>query len=192
MRRSLLVLSVVVLLVACGSETAPSSTADGKKYVAAIMTSYRSSNARNAFTPTEARCITEAAVDAVGIDALKAAKVQPSDLESGSAFQTLGRKLSKSSVDKVSAAIVDAHCIDVGTVLLRSGAGDGAAFSQIGKAKVRCVFRRLGVPVAAQRAFADSLLGLPRSDAEFTASFRKEAVLLHALTKCKVDPSQIK
>ena len=192
MRRSLVVLFVVALLAACGSDTAPSSTTDGKKYVAAILTSYRSSNAKDAFTPAEARCITEAAVDAVGIDALHTAKVKPSELATGSAFQTLGKKLSKATIDSVSAAIVDAHCIDVGTVLLRSGAGDGAAFSQVSKAKVRCIFLRLGRPQAAQRAFADSLLGLPRSDAEFTASFRKEAVLLRALTRCKVNPSQIK
>jgi hypothetical protein len=192
MRRSSVLVFVMILFAACGGSTAPSSTAEGKRYVDAIMTSYRTSGAQHAFTTGDARCMADAAIDAVGTDALRAAKLGPTVLQTGSPFQVLGRKLPKSSVERIAAALVAARCVPVGTVLLRAGAGDDQAFSQVSRSKVRCIFQRLGAPEAAQRAFADSLLGLSRADAEFTASFRTKAVVLRALSACKVDPKQLK
>jgi hypothetical protein len=82
--------------------------------------------------------------------------------------------------------------LSVGEVLLKSGAARSKAFAAVAPAKVRCIFVTLGAPTAAQQAFADSLLALPRSDAEFTESFRNIPKTTKALAKCKVDPKQMR
>ena len=156
------------------------------------MKSYRASAAKKAITVSQACCISEAAIDAVGVDALQSAKVTPADLDHGSGFATLGKELSKDDVDGVATAIVDAKCLSVGEVLMKSGAAEAPAFAAVAPAKVRCIFITLGAPTAAQQAFADSLLGLPRADAEFSESFRNTPKTKKALAKCKVDPKLVR
>jgi uncharacterized protein YcfL len=81
MRRFLVVALVSVTLAACSSSgDAASSTTEGKKYVDALMKSYSASAAKKSITESEARCLSEATIDAAGIDALKTAKVMPADL----------------------------------------------------------------------------------------------------------------
>jgi hypothetical protein len=192
MRRALLVIVVVVVMAGCGgSDDAASSSPEGKKLVAALLTSYRSGSAKQAFTPSEARCIAEHAIDAAGTDAIDRSHVTPKDLNHGNSFPTLADKLPAGAVDDVSKAVAEAGCVDIGVVLLRSGVADDPAFARVAKAKVRCLFVTLGAPPAAHRAFADSLLGLPRGDREFNASFRDRATVLRALRRCHIDPTQI-
>lgn len=192
MRRVLVLLMLTGVLAACGSDGPASGTSEGRKYVDALMKSYRTGKAKNAFTESEARCIAENVIDTAGITVLKKAGVTPSNIDHGSAFAVLGSKLSSGQADTVTGALVEANCVNVGAILVKSGAGDSAAFSRVPKAKVRCIFAALGTPKAARQAFADSLLGLPRGDAEFKKSFQNQFNMMGALSKCKVDPSLLK
>lgn len=187
MRRFVVVILIALFAVACGSDGSASSTAEGKKYVDAMMKSYGSSAAKKAINESQARCISVATIDAAGVDGLKKAGITPEGLSHGSSFNTVGKKLPKNAIGKVATAIVNAKCVNVGEVLLKSGAEQSAAFAAIPKTKVRCIFLTLAAPAAAQQAFADSLLGLSRGDTEFTASFRNEARTKKVLKQCKVD-----
>jgi len=193
MRRFLVVVLAAAALTACsGSGDGASQTAEGKQYVDALMKSYETSAAKKSITASEARCISETAIDAVGVDALKQAKVTPADLDHGSGFATMGKKLAKDEVDQVATAIVGAKCVSVGQLLLKQGAAESPAFSAVAPAKVRCIMITLGAPEAAQQAFVDSLLGLARGNVEFTESFRNIPKTKKALTKCKVDPKLVR
>ena len=191
MRRVLVVAIVAIALVSCGADNAASSTAEGKKYVDALMTSYRSGRAKDALTEPEARCIVEHAIDSAGTDAIKKAGLSPKDLDHGSAFQTLGTKLSGPTAKKVARSIADAKCLNPGEAVLRA-IGNDPAFAKIPKAKGRCLFLTLGAPAAADRAFADSLLGLPSGDQEYKETFQNRATALKAAMRCKVDPALLK
>ncbi len=192
MRRLLVLVLVTTLLVACGSDGAASGTAAGKKYVDALMVSYRTGEAKNAFTPSQARCLSERVVDAVGTAGLKKVGLTPSDVDHGSSFKAIGSKLSKGDAKRVAAAIIDGACLNPGDALLKAGVGQNAAFVKFPKAKLTCLFRGLGRPRPARQAFADSLLGLPQGDAEFKTSFQDEKTFRKVAAKCQVDPALIK
>lgn len=189
MRRVLAALAVLVL-AACGSDTAASS-GEGKKYVDALMTSYRSGKAKKAFTESEARCIVEHTINAVGVAAFRKAGLAPKDLDHGAAFQVVGKRMPASQSKKIASGIAAAKCVNPGEVLVRTGIGDSSAFKQIAPNKVRCFFVGLGSTPAADRSFADSLLGLPGGDQEFKAVFQTLATARAAGSRCKIDPKVI-
>ncbi|MEP6624323.1 MAG: hypothetical protein ABJC79_07755 [Acidimicrobiia bacterium] len=187
MRRALALILVSVVAAACGSSgDAASQTTEGKKYVDALMKSYNASQAKKSITATEARCISEASIDELGVSTLKKAKTAPSDLDHGSGFATLAKNLSKSDVARASAAIVDANCLNPGEVLMRTGVAKAKAFAKIPEAKVRCIFVKLGTSSAARKAFADSLLGLAQGETEFSEAFRNKPKFLSAGADCGV------
>ena len=192
MRRLLVLVLVATVLAACGSDRAASDTVAGKKYVDALMVSYRTGQAKNAFTPSQAQCLSERVVDAAGTAGLKDVGLKPSDLDHGSSFKTIGSKLSKADAKKVATAIVDGDCVNPGDALLKAGVGRNRAFVKFPKPAVTCLFRTLGRPQAARRAFADSLLGLPQGDAEFTKSFQDQKTFRRTAATCKVDPALLK
>ncbi len=187
MRRLLAVILVSVVIAACGSSSdAASQTAEGKKYVDALMKSYNASQAKKSITEPEARCISEASIDELGVDTLKQAKTVPSDLDHGSGFATLAKNLSKADVARASTAIVDAKCLNPGEVLMRTGVAKAKAFVKIPEAKVRCIFVKLGAAGGARKAFADSLLGLAQGETEFAEAFRNKPKFLSAGADCGV------
>ncbi len=185
MRRVLAVILVSVVVAACGSSgDAASQTTEAKKYVDALMTSYNGSQARQTVLPAEAHCLAVAAIDSVGVAALKKADLAPADLDHGSGFPTLADALPQRDL---AAAMVDAKCLNPGQVLVRGGVAKTKAFAKIPEAKVRCIFVKLGAASGAQKAFADSLLGRPQGETEFSAAFRDKPNVLRAGAECKVD-----
>jgi hypothetical protein len=188
MRRLLAVLLVSVVFAACGSSgDAASKTTEGKKYVDALMKSYRGSAARHSIREPEARCLADAAIDAVGVTALKDAHIAPADLDHGSGFPTLADGVGKGDAAAATTAMIDANCLNPGQVLLRTGVAKAKAFAKIPAPKIRCIFVKLGAAPGARQAFVDSLLGRTEGDKEFTAAFRDKTKFLRAGTACKVD-----
>ena len=76
--RRFLVVAVVGVLAACGSSGGSSSSGSGA-YVDAAMKSYddASSSVKDTFSRSQARCLIQGIVDAVGVDKLKSHGVQP-------------------------------------------------------------------------------------------------------------------
>lgn len=189
MRRVLAALAVLVL-AACGSDTAASS-AEGKKYVDAMMASYRSGKATKAFTESEARCIVEHTVNSIGVSAFRNAGLTPKGLDHGAAFQVVGKRLPAAQSKKVAAGIAAGKCVNPGEVLLRTGIGDSTAFKRVPPAKLRCYLVKLGSTFGADRAFGDSLLALPGGDKKIRGVFLTPATTRAAGSKCKIDPKTI-
>lgn len=191
MRRVIAFFIVIALaglfLAACGSDGSASTTPEGKRYVAALMASYRASKAKQSLTESEARCLVERAVDTATVSAITRAGLTPKDLDHGSAFQAIGTKLTPARAKQVARALAEAQCLNPGLAVYRGVKGTPAVRA-IPDAKLRCIFVTLGEPAAADRAFADSLLGLPAGDREFRDTFQRRGPAVNAAKRCKVDP----
>jgi hypothetical protein len=182
---------VTVALAACGSsDPAPSKTSAGKRYVDALLAGYEASNAKSVFTRAQAECISNHAVDAVGVQALKDSGVTPKEIAGKGSFQLLGSKLSKADGRKLGDVFVSGECFQLADALINAGVSSG--FKGIPKAKVRCIMVEMAKPTAARAAFANSVLGRPGADAAMKQAFGNPAKVLDAVTVCKVDPKLFK
>ena len=192
MRRFVLV-ALVGMLAACGSGSS-SSSGSGGKYVDAMMKSYDTSNSgvKDVLSRTQAQCIAEGTVDAVGADTLDSAGLSPSDLSKGDAFTTIGKKLTVSQAKDLVDVFTDGKCFSFSDLVIKeASAGSNNAFGKLSKTKVRCLFDKLLAEQAFKDAMVNSMLGRASSSDAFSKAFGNQSKLFTIFSDCKIQPSEL-
>ncbi len=191
--RRFLVVAVVGMLAACGSNSG-SSSGKGADYVDAMMKSYDGSQSgvKDVLDRSQAKCIAEGTVDAVGVDTLDSAGVTPKDLSSGDAFSTIGKKLSVSQAKDLVEVFTNGKCFNFSDLVIKeAAAGSNNAFGKLSEAKVRCLFDKLLSEQAFKDAMVNSMLGRANSSDAFTKAFGNQSKLFGILSDCKIQPSEL-
>ena len=200
MRRSLgfaLTTCVCVFVVsACGS-SGSSSGGKGQEYVDAMMKSYdaSSSSTKDVFTRSQAQCLSEGVVDAVGADTLQKAGIAPDDVaKSGNnPFKEIGKSLNDQQAQDLVAVITDGSCFDFTDLVIKQAEqGSGSnPFSKLSKTQTRCLFEKLLANKAFKQAMADSILGKSSSSSAFSQAFGSQSEVVSIFGKCNISPSEI-
>ena len=198
MRRSLTLLaslSLAVVLVACGSSSS-SSSGKGQQYVDAMMKSYDNSSGstKNVFTRSQAECVAQGVVDAVGVDTLEKAGISPDDLakSSGSPFNTIGKDLTTQQAKDVVSVITDGKCFNFTDLVMKAATkSNNTAFGKLGETKTRCLFDKLLANSAFKQAMADSILGKSSSSSAFSNAFKDQSEVFKIFGECNIKPSEV-
>src|SRR3954470_9900058 len=107
-------LCAAMLFAACSSDSSSNgaSSAEGKKYVDAMMSAKGADSLRKDLSESQARCLATNMVDIVGVDTPKAAKVSPSDFAGNNADTKLKGKVSKDKANQIADLILKNKCFD--------------------------------------------------------------------------------
>jgi hypothetical protein len=195
--RRFLVLAMVGLLAACGSSGGSSSSGGGDTdaYVNAAMKSYdtSSSSVKDTFSRSQAECLIRGIVDAVGVDKLKNAGIEPGDLQKGnSPFKSLSNDLSQSEAENVAAVITDGKCFNFSDIIIKQMSGTGTnPFGKLSKTQARCFFDEILKERAVKKALAASILGQDSSSTALQGAFANQSKLFSILGDCNIKPSQL-
>lgn len=197
MRRFLgLSLVAVFVLAACGSSGGggggASSSDKGQEYVDAIMENYDKSDADNVFSRSQAECIAEGMVDAVGVDKLESIG-SPDEVANGdNPFQQLGKEMTQAQADEVVAVLTDGRCFDFKALVVKQAkADDSGSFDELNDTQVECFFGKLLDNKAFKQAMADSILGRDSSSDAFSKAFSDQSEVFAILSDCDIKPSQL-
>jgi hypothetical protein len=194
--RRFVVITLVGLLAACGSSSGSSGGgSDSDAYVDAAMKSYddASDSVKATFDRSEAECLVRGIVDAVGVDKLEDAGVEPKDLESGdSPFKSLSNDLTQSEAEDVAAVITDGECFDfTDVVVAQMSEGADNPFGKLDKTQVRCFFDAILKEKVVKQALAQSILGQGDSSAALQDAFSNQSKLFSILGDCDIRPSEL-
>ena len=191
--RRFLVIAVVGVLAACGSSG--SSSSGSGAYVDAAMKSYddASSSVKDTFTRSQARCLIQGIVDAVGVDNLKSHGVQPGDLQKQtSPFKSISKDLTQAQAEEVAAVITDGKCFNFADIVVKQVSRSGSnPFGQLTKTQIRCFFNELLKEDAVKKALASSILGQESSNSALQNAFGNQSKLFTIFGDCKIRPNQI-
>jgi hypothetical protein len=191
--RRFLVVAVVGVLAACGSSGGSSSGSGA--YVDAAMKSYDNASAseKGPFTRTQARCLIQGIVDAVGVDTLKSNNIQPSDLEKqNQPLQSLGKNLSQAKAQQVAGVITDGTCFNFADVMVKEISNSGSnPFGRLTRTQARCFFNEILRSAEVKKAMAASILGQDSSSSALRSAFSNQSKLFTMLGKCNIRPSQL-
>lgn len=192
--RRFLVVAVVGVLAACGSSGGSSSSGSGA-YVDAAMKSYddASSSVKDTFSRSQARCLIQGIVDAVGVDTLKSHGVQPSDLQKQtSPFKSISKDLTQAQAEEVASVITDGKCFNFADIVVKQVSQSGSnPFGQLTKTQIRCFFNELLKESAVKKALASSILGQESSSSALQNAFGNQSKLFSIFGDCKIRPNQI-
>ncbi|MGZ4675843.1 MAG: hypothetical protein ACXVJ7_00735 [Acidimicrobiia bacterium] len=194
MRRWMAVVAVfAVFAAACGSSGGSASSGEGKQYVDAIMKKYDEGDSKDVFTRSQAQCLSEGIVDAVGVDKLKAAGVTPSDISSSSdAFKAVGKNLSVAEAKKLVDVMTGGSCFNFTDLVVKSVEKSGSSsFGSLTKTKVRCLFDKLLNNAAFKSAMVDSILGRDTSSDAFSKAFSNQSDTFKIFSQCNIKPSEL-
>jgi hypothetical protein len=190
--RRFLVLVLAVVLVACGSSGGDSQTAEGKKFVAAIETKYRSGNNGQTFTKAQAHCLATRMVDTITVDKFKAAGVSTTEIVSDpNSFKTVGRRLDAQQAKDLANVLTGGGCFNFTDVVVKSAARSSNNFGGVSKTKVRCLFDKLLSNEAFKDAMVNSILGRETSGSAISNSLKNESQIFRYLADCKIKPSEL-
>ena len=190
--RRFLVVALIGTLAACGSGSG-SSSGKGGDYVDAMMKSYDDSNSgvKTVLDRSQAKCVAEGTIDAVGVDTLDSAGVSPSDLSKGDAFTTIGKKLTRSQAESLVGVFTDGKCFDFADLVVKEASSGSSTFGKLSKTKVHCLFQKLLDDKAFKDAMVNSMLGRSSSSSAFSKAFGNQSKLFTILGDCKIQPSEL-
>lgn len=196
MRRFLgLSLVAVFVLAACGSSGGGGSASSdkGQEYVDAIMKNYdKSEGASDVFSRSQAECIAEGMVDAVGVDKLESIGTPDEVANGDNPFQSLGKEMTAKQADEVVAVLTDGRCFDFKDLVVKQAKQDDTgAFDKLNDTQVECFFGKLLDNKAFKQAMADSILGRDTSDDAFSKAFSDQSEVFAILSDCNIKPSQL-
>jgi hypothetical protein len=179
---AVLIVAAVVAVIATrgGSSSArDSQTADGKKYVAAIVKSADSQT----FKPTETKCIAEGAVDAIGIETFQKAGVTPEDMTNSTESALLpGFKPTEAQANALVDMMFD--CVDFGAMF---ASAMGATAVSIPTDKLHCVGDQLAVNKAFRASLITTMLTPQTTTTDPAAGSDVESAMFEIFTKCGVN-----
>ncbi len=192
MTRRLMALGVcaLVALAACGgSSSKDSQTADGKKYVDALIASYNKEKAAGGagvpYTDTQIKCLSEKLVDAIGVDTLEKNGITPPKAGGNVGIEKLGKKLPVDTRVKIGQAFLDRGCYDP-TNELTTQFKESMGAQPAGAAQ--CMAKEVAGIRAFQQFVGDSSVGID-AGTPFTGEVGK--ALQPAFKKCHVDQSKL-
>lgn len=175
------VVAAVVVVLATrggGGSTKDSQTAEGKKYVAAIVASSDSST----FTGSEANCIAEGAIDIIGVKTFQDAGVEPEDMASTGGDDLLpGFTPNEAQAD----SIIDLMftCVDFGKAFADQMGGTGVS---IPTEKLHCVGDQLEVNTTFRAYLLATMLSSDTTSTEPSSGDDVQTAMFEIFTKCGV------
>ena len=192
--RRFMVIAIVGLLAACGSSSSSGGGSGSDAYVEAAMKGYNdaSSSVKDTFSRSEAECLVRGIVDAVGVEKLQSAGIEPKDLESGtSPFKSLSNDLTQSEAEDVASVITDGKCFDFTDIVIKQVSKGSNPFGKLNKTQVRCFFRQILKEAAVKKALTASILGQDSSSSALQDAFSNQSKLFSILGDCNIRPSQL-
>ena len=159
-----------------------------------MMKSYDSGDSKDVFSETEARCVSEGVVGAIGADKLEAAGVTVSDVaaDEGNPFEAIGKELSASEAEDVVSVITDGDCFNFTDLVMKQAAGGASnPFKGVPEKKVRCLFDSLLSGKTFKSAMASSLLGRKGGDDALQDAFGDQSTILDIMGKCDLTPNEL-
>src|SRR4051794_18404861 len=120
-RLTMIGLCAAMLFAACSSSSSNgSSSAEGEKYVAAMVAGFNKDKAKdpsNPLTADQAKCLSRKMVDELGVDGLKKAGVTTANLSGANGLDAMGKKLTKDQAAKVAEVFFGGSCFDMAKLL---------------------------------------------------------------------------
>ena len=176
-----IVAAVVVVIATRGgdSSTRDSRTADGKRYVAAIVASADGQT----FSAAETKCVAEGAVDVIGVETVQKAGVTPEDMANSTESDLLpGFKPTEAQAN----ALVDMmfKCVDFGTMFATAMGATGVS---IPTDKLHCVGDQLEANKAFRASLIATMLDAQTSTTDPAAGGDVESAMLEVFAKCGVN-----
>jgi major membrane immunogen (membrane-anchored lipoprotein) len=182
-------LCTAMLLAACGSSSSrDSSTAEGKKYVNALVADFDKDKAKDkTFTRSQIECFSAKIVDAVTVDTMKKNGVTPANAAGDNGLDKLGSKLSNDQVKEISDAFFGGDCFDAAKALASSYASE---LKNVPKSAPKCLADELVKVDAFKLGTAQQLVGRKASGDSFFPGVTK-AQVRDIASKCKIPPDQL-
>jgi hypothetical protein len=143
-------------LAACGSGSgsgAVTLNAEEKTYVDAMMTSFEKDSS-TPFTSSQAQCLAERTVKAIGVDALKKAGVTPENINGDSGGLD---KLDAASATKLTDLMFGGECFNFGDLMVKAMNAQGGG--KIPDDKAKCLGDKMGSNSAFRKAMTESMTG---------------------------------
>jgi hypothetical protein len=176
-----------LMFAACGSSGGSSaSSSEGKKYVAAMLAAKGSNSITKDLNPTQAKCLAEGLIDAVGVDTLKKAGVTPQEFAGNGADTKLKGKVSKSQASDVADLILKNKCFDFIDVVAKQSSG--SAFGKLSKDKQRCFYTKMFSLPAVRDALIADLTG---GKSDLGSALGNQSEIFTILGQCKIDPKDV-
>ena len=173
-----------VLFAACGSGSgggAVTLNADEKAYVDSMMSSFEKDGS-TPFTTSQAQCLAERTVKAIGVDGFKKAGITPENINS----DTTGGldKLDAAAATKFADLIFGGKCFDFGELMVKAMNADSGG--QIPADKAKCLGQKMAENQAFRKAFTEGMTGNTTVDpmSAFSDIFK-------LLSDCKISLSDL-
>ncbi len=184
---AVVVIAVAAVVISRGGNdaTRDSQTAEGKKYVAAMIAGGDSGQ----FTPTEAKCVAESSVDVIGVKALQDAGVTPEMIASGGSGGTdLDLMPGFEPSEAQATALIDTMfgCVDFGKMFADQMGDFGL---NISSDELHCVGDALTNNPQFRSYLAQSMVSTDTSSS--TADDDMNAVMEKAFSECGVNMDEL-
>ncbi len=186
-----LIVAGVVALVGCNSDA---STSDPRvPYVDAAMESYDRAPAalKQVMRRSEARCLIDGMVEAIGVARLRSRGIMPKDLDRGAVpFAAVAAGLTAAERDQISRLLVGGECVKPVELAFRQ-LGSAGPFANLTPAQRRCYFSEVLASPGASETFVDSIIGTASLGALMTSVFSNPEAAQAILSTCGIQPGDL-